>query len=43
MIIFRFSLLDWIILAILMYSIAVSWYKGFVREVFGLITVLAAV
>ena len=40
MIIFKFSLLDWIILAILVYSIAISWYKGFVREVLGLVTVL---
>src|SRR5215471_12759947 len=41
--IFKFSLLDWIILAILVYSIVISWFKGFVREVLGLITVLAAV
>ena len=40
MIIFKFSLLDWIILAILVYSIAISWYKGFVREVLGLVTVI---
>ena len=43
MIIFKFSLLDWLLLAILVYSIAVSWFKGFIREVLGLITVLAAV
>jgi membrane protein required for colicin V production len=43
MIIFKFSLLDWLIVAILVYSIAISWFKGFVREVLGLITVLAAV
>jgi membrane protein required for colicin V production len=43
MIIFKFSLLDWVLLAILVYSIAVSWFKGFIREVLGLITVLAAV
>jgi len=43
MIIFKFSLLDWMILAILVYSIAVSWFKGFVREVLGLITVLLGV
>jgi membrane protein required for colicin V production len=43
MIIFKFSLLDWLFLAILVYSIAVSWFKGFIREVLGLITVLAAV
>ena len=41
MIIFKFSLLDWIILGILVYSITISWFKGFVREVLGLITVLA--
>lgn len=40
--IFKFSLIDWIILAILIYSIAVSWFKGFVREVLGLATVVAA-
>jgi membrane protein required for colicin V production len=43
MIIFKFSLLDWLLVAILAYSIAISWFKGFVREVLGLITVLAAV
>jgi membrane protein required for colicin V production len=43
MIIFKFSLLDWLIVAFLVYSIAISWFKGFVREVLGLITVLAAV
>jgi membrane protein required for colicin V production len=43
MIIFKFSLLDWLIVAVLVYSIAVSWYKGFIREILGLITVLAAV
>jgi membrane protein required for colicin V production len=43
MIIFKFSLLDWLLLAILIYSIAVSWFKGFIREVLGLITILAAV
>ena len=41
--ILKFSLLDWIILAILVYSVVVSWFKGFVREILGLITVLAAV
>jgi membrane protein required for colicin V production len=40
MIIFKFSLLDWLILAILVYSIAMSWFKGFVREVLGLATVV---
>jgi len=43
MIIFKFSLLDWLIVAIVVYCIAISWFKGFVREVLGLITVLAAV
>ena len=43
MIIFKFSLLDWLLLAILVYSIAVSWFKGFIREVLGLITVLVGV
>ena len=43
MILFKFSLLDWLLLAILVYSIAISWFKGFVREVLGLITVLVAV
>jgi membrane protein required for colicin V production len=38
---FRFTLLDWLVVAILVYSIAMSWVKGFVREVLGLITVLA--
>jgi len=42
MFIFKFSLLDWIVLGVLIYSVAVSWYKGFIREVLGLITVLAA-
>jgi membrane protein required for colicin V production len=43
MVIFKFSLLDWIVLAILVYSIAVSWYKGFVREILGLVTVVLGV
>lgn len=43
MILFKFSLLDWLLLAILVYSIAISWFKGFVREVLGLITVLVGV
>src|SRR5436305_9815730 len=42
MIIFKFSLLDWLIVAILVYSVAISWFKGFVREALGLITVVAA-
>ena len=43
MIIFKFSLLDWIILAILVYSIVISWFKGFVREVLGLVTIVLGV
>src|SRR5215831_12341392 len=42
MMIFKFSIIDWIVLAVLIYSVAVSWFKGFIREVLGLITVLAA-
>jgi membrane protein required for colicin V production len=38
----HFSLLDFVILAILVYSTAIAWLKGFVREVFGLITVIGA-
>src|SRR5438477_10187518 len=43
MILFKFSLLDWLIVAVLVYSIAISWFKGFIREILALITVLAAV
>ena len=39
----RFSLLDWLIVAIMLYSIAVSWLKGFVREVLLLATLILAV
>ncbi|MBI2150814.1 MAG: CvpA family protein, partial [Acidobacteria bacterium] len=34
-------MLDWVILLILVLSIVRSAFKGFVREVLGLITVLA--
>ncbi len=43
MIIFQFTLVDWLIVAVLISSIALSWFKGFIRELLGLITVLAAV
>jgi len=43
MILFKFSLLDWLMIAILVYSVAICWFKGFMREFIGLITVLAAV
>ena len=33
------TILDWILIAILIFSIVGSWFKGFVREVLGLITV----
>lgn len=36
----NFSLLDWLILAILLYSIVASALQGFVREVFGLAAVI---
>lgn len=42
MLILHFSMLDFVILAILVYSTAVAFLKGFVREVFGLITVVAS-
>src|SRR5689334_21564947 len=38
----KFSFIDWIVLAILVYSIAVSWMKGFVREAFRLGSVMLA-
>ena len=37
------NILDWLLIVIVLYSIATSWFKGFVREVLGLITVLAGV
>jgi membrane protein required for colicin V production len=40
---FNLSLLDLLIIAVLVGSIALSWFKGFVREILGLITVLAGV
>jgi membrane protein required for colicin V production len=39
----NFSILDVILLAIIGYSIAVSWSHGFVREAMGIATVLAAI
>jgi membrane protein required for colicin V production len=36
------SALDWLLIIILVYSIITSWFKGFFREVFGLITVVVA-
>lgn len=43
LLILRVGLLDFVLLAILVYSTAVAFLKGFVREVFGLITVAVAV
>src|SRR5262245_38052676 len=37
------SLLDFLIIAIVVYSVAISWFKGFIREILGLITVVAGV
>jgi membrane protein required for colicin V production len=37
------TMLDLLLIAILVYSIVISWLKGFVREVLALITVLAGV
>ena len=37
-----FTLLDWIVLSILLYSIVMSTLRGFVREVLGLGTVVVA-
>lgn len=34
------TILDWILIAILIASIVGSWFKGFVREVLGLITIV---
>src|SRR6476659_6913765 len=39
----RFALLDWILIAVLISSVVLSWFKGFVREILGLVTVLAGV
>ena len=37
------SLLDWVLIAILVYSIITSWFKGFTREVLGLLTLVAGI
>ena len=37
-----FTLLDWLVLGIVLYSVVMSAMRGFVREVLGLITVVAA-
>jgi membrane protein required for colicin V production len=41
--ILNFSALDWIILAILVYSVVISTMRGFTREVIGLAAVLVGV
>jgi membrane protein required for colicin V production len=41
--VFNFSLLDWLILAILVYSVVISALRGFAREVIGLAAVLVGV
>src|SRR5262245_35282154 len=40
--IWKFSLLDWAVLAILVYSIVISFMRGFVREIFRLASVVVA-
>jgi membrane protein required for colicin V production len=40
--VFNFSMLDWLIIAILLYSIVSSALQGFVRETLGLATVIVA-
>jgi membrane protein required for colicin V production len=40
--VFNFSMLDWLIIAILLYSIVSSALQGFVRETLGLATVIIA-
>jgi putative tricarboxylic transport membrane protein len=42
MFVLNFTLIDWLILAILAYSVVVSAIRGFVREVIGLAAVLGA-
>ena len=37
------SLLDWVLITILVYSIITSWFKGFTREVLGIITVVVGI
>lgn len=37
------TLLDWVLIAILVYSIITSWFKGFTREVLGIITVVVGI
>lgn len=41
--IMNFSMLDWFLLALIVYSIAASAFHGFVREMLGLATVVVAV
>ena len=43
MAILDFTLLDWVVLGIVLYSVVMSAVRGFVREVLGLITVLLAI
>jgi membrane protein required for colicin V production len=38
-----FTLLDWFVLATVLYAVVMSALRGFVREVLGLITVLASI
>ena len=43
MVILDFTLLDWLALGTVLYSVVMSALRGFVREVLGLITVLVAI
>ena len=38
----QFNLLDWAVLGLLLYSVVMSAFRGFVREVLGLVTVVVA-
>ena len=39
----NFSILDWFLLALIVYSVAASAFHGFVREMLGLATVVVAI
>jgi membrane protein required for colicin V production len=41
--ILKFTLIDWLIVVIVLYSLVMSWFKGFVREVLGLVTVFVGI
>ena len=43
MMLFNFTMIDWLIVLVIVSSVIVSWFKGFFRELFGLLTVVVAV